>query len=58
VPTRFHNAVVVYWAEPHVLTLHEDGPLQVKTNSTLGLVLHSLGAVFWTRADFVGRGVW
>jgi hypothetical protein len=47
--------VVVDWAEPHMLTLHEDGPLEVKTNSTLRLVLHSLGAVFWTKADFVGK---
>ena len=55
VPSRFLNAVVVDWAEPHVLTLHEDGPPEVKTNSTLRLVLHSLGAVFWTKADFVGK---
>ena len=57
-PSRFLDAVVVDWARPHVLTLHEDGPLEVKSNLSLRLVLHSLGAVFWTQADFVGIGVW
>ena len=55
VPTRFLDAVVVDWVKPHVLTLHEDGPLEVKVNFNLRLVLHSLGAVFWTPADFVGK---
>ena len=38
-----------------MLTLARDGPLKVKTNTTVRLVEHSLGAVFWTRGDFVGK---
>ena len=30
-------------------------PLEVKTNATVRLVEHSLGAVFWTWRDFVGK---
>ena len=55
VPPRYLQAVVVDWAPPVVLTLARGGPLEVKTTSTVRLVEHSLGAVFWTQADFVGK---
>ena len=46
---------VVDWSPPVVLTLARDEPLEVKTNATVRLVEHSLGAVFWTWRDFVGK---
>jgi hypothetical protein len=52
---RYRDAVLVDWVKPHVLALHKDGPLEVKVHLNLRLVLHSLGAVFWTPADFVGK---
>ena len=41
-----------------VLTLwpvSSGGPLEVKTNQTVRMAEHSLGAVFWTWQDFVGQ---
>ena len=55
VPARYHDAVLVDWVKPYVLTLHKDGPLEVKVHHDLRLVEHSVGAVFWTPADFVGK---
>ena len=55
VPGRYHGAVLVDWVKPIVLTLHKDGPLEVKVHHDLRLVEHSVGAVFWTPADFVGK---
>ena len=55
VPPCFLQARLVDWAPPIALTLASGGPLEVKTTSTVRLVEHSLGAVFWTQADFVGQ---
>ena len=57
-PLSFLNHKVVDWAQPIVLTLWPEasgGPLEVKTNQTVRMVEHSLGAVFWTWQDFVGQ---
>ena len=43
------------WAEPLVLTLSQDGPLEVNVTQPVRMVEHSLGPVFWVQADFVGR---
>ena len=57
-PLSFRNNEVVDWAQPIILTLWpvaSGGPLEVKTNQTVWMVEHSLGAVFWSRMDFVGQ---
>ena len=57
VEPRYRSARLVDWAQPLALTLHPDGPLEVKTHLGPRQNLHSRGAVFWTSDDFVGKRV-
>ena len=50
----FRNGEVEDWAKPIDLTLYRAGPLEVKLTQSVRMVEHSLGAVFWTQANFLG----